>query len=391
MGNLDAVTITAESGVFTASGPRVEVALLPDTTHYLEVEARVKEIWREGCRYGGYTLRAERDKNRSRLVIQQGQPAPPAAPGSAIAPGNVSLLRPWFSVAPDARSTEDFCFGSSTELIGVGYADKITRWDMTTGQEAGRIGEALEEAAALCVTLGPDGDLLATGGIAGDGTVRLWDRLTGEMVKEVGRHDSYVISVAFDPTGSRLASGDTVNHVRVWDLTTGQGFVSFEGDVPNRSQAFHDLHWPNDNTLIAAGSDAIYRWDVTTGQLVERLGRPAEAEFFVDATFSQNGDRLACAAQDDKVHFWDRKAAGWAAWPAQDGARLSHVEFSPDGQLLAATTFDGQLLLWDVEATELLGSHHLATAGIAAVRFSPDGRYLAVGGYESAIWLWAVP
>jgi WD40 repeat protein len=391
MGHMEAVTITAESGIFTSTNPEVNVTLLPNTVHHLEVVARVREIRdSQGCVYGGYTLHTSQDKNGARLVIQQGQLAPPAVPGAAITPGNVSQLKPWFTVAPDARSTEDFVFSADTELTGVGYADKITRWNLVSGQEAGRIGEGLEEAAALCVAASPDGALLATGGVAGDGGVRLWDRTTGEM-RELGRHESYVISIAFSPSGTRLASGDTVNKVWVWEVASGQALTSFEGDVPDRFQAFHDLYWPDDETLLAAASDAIYWWDVTTGQLLERLARPEEVDFFVDASFSRDGDRLAFAAQDQAVYFWDRQAAGWTTWPAQAGTWLSHVEFSPDGQLLAAITFDCQLTLWGVDAQELLAGYPLGTAGCAAVRFSPDGRYLAAGGYESAIWLWGVP
>lgn len=391
MGHMEVVTITTESGIFTSTGPEVDVTLLPDTAHHLEVVARVREIRdSQGCVYGGYTLHTSQDKDGARLVIQQGQLAPPAAPGAAITPDNVAQLKPRFTVAPDARSTEDFVFSADTELTGVGYADKITRWSLVTGQEAGRIGEGLEEAAALCVAVSPDGALLATGGIARDGGVRLWDRTTGEM-RELGRHESHVVSVAFSPGGTRLASGDTVNKVWVWDVVSGQALTSFEGDVPGRFQAFHDLYWPDDETLLAVGSDAIYWWDVTTGQLLERLARPEEADLCADASFSRNGDRLACAAQDEMVYFWDRQAAGWTTWPAQAGTRLSHVEFSPDGQLLAAITFDCQLTLWDVEAQELLAGYPLGTAGCAAIRFSPDGRYLAAGGSESAIWLWGVP
>jgi len=74
MGNMEAVTITTESGVFGAPDGRVEVALLPNTTHHLSVEARVKRItdwW--GCHYGGYSLHTTRDRNGAPLIIVQEQ------------------------------------------------------------------------------------------------------------------------------------------------------------------------------------------------------------------------------------------------------------------------------------------------------------------------------
>lgn len=79
IGNGEAVTITAESGVFTATGSfgvygnpaRVTIDLLANTTHQLQVQARVRRIEQWGCIYGGYTLRTERDRYGQPLLIEQ--------------------------------------------------------------------------------------------------------------------------------------------------------------------------------------------------------------------------------------------------------------------------------------------------------------------------------
>ena len=392
MGNLEVVTITAESGVFTATGQpaHVEVALLPDRNHHLQVVAKVTEIWADGCQYGGYTLHTRRDKNGNLLIIEQGQAGPPPVPSETIGPDNVSLLAPLFSLAPDARLTSDFCFSGNSELISVGYAAKISRWNLITGQEGDPIGDGREEAAALRVAVNPDRSLIATGGTAEDPSVRLWDAVTGEMF-QLGSHESYLNSLAFSPGGSRLASGDTADRVRVWDVANRQPVTSFQGDIPERFQSFSALYWVDEQTLIGAASDAIYWWDVTTGQLLERLARPEQAAFFVDFSFSQGGSRLAGVAQDRNVYFWDREVGAWAIWPAQPDVSLSHVEFSSDGRLLAATAYSGAMLLWDVDNQELLASRSVTSGDIAAVRFSPDGRYIAVGGWDSEISLWGIP
>lgn len=80
IGNGEAVTVTAESGVFTTTGSfnaygnpaLVDVTLLPDTRHNLKVAARVRSwyLW-EGCTIGGYTLWTERDRYGQPLLIEQ--------------------------------------------------------------------------------------------------------------------------------------------------------------------------------------------------------------------------------------------------------------------------------------------------------------------------------
>ncbi len=79
IGNGEAVTVTTESGVFTATGSfnaygspaRVTVDLLAGVTHNLEVRARVRKIEQAGCIYGGYTLYTARDRYGQPLVIEQ--------------------------------------------------------------------------------------------------------------------------------------------------------------------------------------------------------------------------------------------------------------------------------------------------------------------------------
>src|SRR6185436_5020612 len=77
IGNGDAVTVTAESGVFVVTGTfsvntpaLVTVSLLPNTTHNLSVAAHVKKM---GC-YNGYTLSTTRDRNGALLTIVQQSP-----------------------------------------------------------------------------------------------------------------------------------------------------------------------------------------------------------------------------------------------------------------------------------------------------------------------------
>ena len=66
LGNGEAVTVSAESGIFTVTGnfsyagspALVTVNLIPNTTHHLQVFGRVKPFTIEGCAYDGYTLSA---------------------------------------------------------------------------------------------------------------------------------------------------------------------------------------------------------------------------------------------------------------------------------------------------------------------------------------------
>ena len=86
IGNGEEVTIKTESGTFTVAGEfnhhsnpaLVEITLLPNTVHHLEVTASVKSgLTGPGdCLYGGYILTTTNDKNGAPLIIAQGAATP---------------------------------------------------------------------------------------------------------------------------------------------------------------------------------------------------------------------------------------------------------------------------------------------------------------------------
>jgi hypothetical protein len=86
IGNGEEVTIETESGTFTVTGQfnhhttpaKVEITLLPNTVHHLEVTARVRAglTGPGNCTYGGYTLMTRNDRNGVPLVIVQGAATP---------------------------------------------------------------------------------------------------------------------------------------------------------------------------------------------------------------------------------------------------------------------------------------------------------------------------
>ncbi len=65
-----ACTATGSFGVYGAPA-LLPIDLLPDMTHHLQVQARVRTVYQWGCKYGGYTLSTSWDRYGAPLVIEQ--------------------------------------------------------------------------------------------------------------------------------------------------------------------------------------------------------------------------------------------------------------------------------------------------------------------------------
>lgn len=390
------VTVITESGTFTDTDSpfQVEISLLPNTVHHLEVIGKVKTVVKEnGCIYGGHSFSTTRDSQGAPLTIVQGDPVPRPA-GSLITAENATRLEELTSFAEQVQFATDFVFrDDSKAIISVGGGSNISVWSLDTGEEVRQPGTA--NASAVAIT--SDGSLVATSGLPDNidpwnapTDIQLWNTLSGEMIQF--RFDQrYPESIAFNPSGTRLAAGNGEDSVTVWDVGTQQLLINFKGDEPLRLQLFRSLYWKDDSTLVVGGSDAIYWWDTTTGSLLQRLAISIKAQFFVDVAFGPNADRLAGAAQDAYVYFWDRRVETWSRWPVSPDSRITRVCFSPDGQLLVGGTNQGQMLIWNVETQQLLAQYSMLNKDIEAIRFSPDGRYIAIGGGRGPIRLWGIP
>ena len=93
----------------------------------------------------------------------------------------------------------------------------IKLWEVTSGK---KIGSWIGDSSVDCISLSPDGNVLASGNP--DGSIQLWDLATGKALRALTGLSAPVKSIAWSPDGKSFAADGGDGCIRVWDAATGR-------------------------------------------------------------------------------------------------------------------------------------------------------------------------
>lgn len=189
------------------------------------------------------------------------------------------------------------CCSEDARYAVTAYGDGAMQvWDLRSEE---RIGGELHghSGRVLSIVWSPDKMRFASGG--SDAKVKIWEQQTGKIVgRELPLLPSRFCSsccMAWSPDGKRLSYTGDDDIAKIWDFATGKAF-ELHGEHNLRC-----MSWSKDGLRLACGGRGhVSIWNTSTIEKVIIL-ESNERQFFFCIAWSPNGNRLAAAADGDKV------------------------------------------------------------------------------------------
>jgi WD40 repeat protein len=270
-------------------------------------------------------------------------------------------------------------------LLAPETGEQAHLWDMEKGIVLGpTIAHGTQHITSAVFSR--DGKYLLT---AGDHSARIWDGLSGALVKEM-HHDTEVKSAKFSPDEKTILTAGGDGTVRFWNVEQNKLLsTTIRTLKPGYDPDLDRAEFTPDGQRVVTGTSFTLRfWDVNTGNALD-IGESLE-ELVRKIGFSRDGDvayaygeerflawslhykplpllrpvggilgatllrdrHLAVIATESEVQVWNSSQP--VGLPIRHEAQVSDIHLSNDGSHVV-TTGGGFAALWEIEAGRPLG------------------------------------
>ncbi|MFD9192337.1 WD40 repeat domain-containing protein [Streptomyces phaeochromogenes] len=282
-------------------------------------------------------------------------------------------------------SVSALAFSPDGRSLAVGGSSIVQVWDTTTGRP--RTSLTGNQGNVQSVAFSPDGRTVAAGGW--DNIIELWDstnpeKPTADMPNwphtTLAGHTGAVMSLAFSPDASTLASGSDDHTVRLWNLPVGRALSG------SRDSVYAMAFSPDGRTLATTAGTAVRLWNTRTRRPRATLGGHENG---VDALAFSPDSRSLAVASGDTVRLWNTRTRHLRTTLTARQKGIHAIAFSPDGHTLATGGDDHTTRIWDTSTGRVRATLTGHQNSVGSVAFSPDGRTLATAG-DRTVRLWSM-
>ena len=280
-------------------------------------------------------------------------------------------------VLPTPASVGSLGADAVRHMVAAGLVDGSVRvWDTRSGELMQRFEPHLGSVLALDVANG----YVLSG--AADGTAAVRNLMTRRTIPLPGGHGNVVRSVKLSADGQFAVTASSDHTAKVWATSDGRlvSLLAGHADVVTDAVFFDGAF-----RVVTGSLDGTVRvWDSGARAELQVYRERAPTE---PAREAKTRDGAHAEAVDDVIHL--RTAAGRVMTLRGHRDEVNSVAFDDDGSLLVSASRDHDARIWDARTGRLIHQLEGHFGSVADARFSPDGRWVVTAGPITA-GLWNV-
>jgi ABC-type oligopeptide transport system ATPase subunit len=270
-------------------------------------------------------------------------------------------------------------------FFSTGSDGRILKWDMATpGQEPIVLAES-EGVSNRDVAISPDGKWLMSS--SDSSALKLYDLSNPDKAPQIIEgHKGFVYDLKAMPDGSGFISIGYDQTLRFYDF--------------NRSRLLKQLEYPLRTIDISSNGNWIFGGSLQ-GELIKITMQDMSEEVLYASDIkepiyavemSHDEKWIAFGAADYVLRLWDFEKGMVTNELQGHSSRISDIDFSYNGELMASASWDGKVHLWymnNLDDLSIILQDNFESY-VWDVDFSPDDNYIIVGTRSDLIKRWPV-
>jgi WD40 repeat protein/energy-coupling factor transporter ATP-binding protein EcfA2 len=217
------------------------------------------------------------------------------------------------------KRIQSMAIGATGRHLALVTADSLVLWDLSRGEARWVRGDSsLRERGTQDTLLGadltpdfwgvaisPDDKYVAVAAL--DGFVRVYDVADGKLKYRRRAPTGEAVTVAFNPARPRqLATAGRDRVVRLWDAETGV----LQDSLVGHTDLVLDLAFNATGTELASasGDGTVLIWDLAQRTREARVVLQGHENWVWSVSFSRDGNQIASSSSDQTVRIWDARS-----------------------------------------------------------------------------------
>ncbi|HGG56556.1 MAG TPA: hypothetical protein ENK31_02040, partial [Nannocystis exedens] len=284
---------------------------------------------------------------------------------------------------------EDLVLSPDGQVVAaLGTEGQLVTWDLGSARELKRV--LAHELGGTALALSADGKTLATA--SHDKSIKLWNfpSLTPQCTL---RGPGYAISgLAFDSQGKRIAASSYDNQLWIWALASGD----LIREIIGHGSWVTSCQFIGDDLLLSSSRDRSVRiWDLSDGS--ERCLLGGHTKMVNTAICDPKGTSIFSAGSDRTIRRW--RIPSDVLTSEGEGEGESEVEseahdapiraclIGPRAHFYSASS-DGTLRRWHLGSGMARGVYYGHQHAVLGVAISSDGETLLSAGSDRSVKIW---